>query len=57
MDELARQRFGKGVRSLNKLEASGLIDELLERHGGKGQAARSPRRGSTRRTAPVGRVP
>ncbi|MBC2595633.1 hypothetical protein H5P28_15300 [Ruficoccus amylovorans] len=57
INELARQRFGKGVRSLNKLEASGLIDELLERHGGKGQAARSPRRGSTRRTAPTGRAP
>ncbi|MBC2592730.1 hypothetical protein H5P28_00505 [Ruficoccus amylovorans] len=57
VDELARERFGKGVRSLNKLEASGLIDELLERHGAKGQAARSPRRGSTRRTAPAGRAP
>ena len=37
VDHLARQRFGKGVRQLNKLEASGLIDELLETHGGSGQ--------------------
>lgn len=32
VDALARERFGKGVRELNKLEASGLIDELLETH-------------------------
>ena len=34
IDHLARQRFGKGVPQLNKMEASGLIDELLETHGG-----------------------
>lgn len=33
IDKLAQDRFGKGVRQLNKLEASGLIDELLEKHG------------------------
>jgi hypothetical protein len=33
VDHLARQRFGKGVRQLNKVEASGLIDELLDTHG------------------------
>lgn len=32
---LAQDRFGKGVKSLNKLEASGLIDELLEQTGQK----------------------
>jgi hypothetical protein len=32
---LSNQRFGKGVRQLNKVEASGLIDELLETYGGK----------------------
>ena len=32
IDYLANQRFGKGVRSLNKIEASGLIDELLDTH-------------------------
>ena len=34
VDHLARQRFGKGVKQLSKLEASGLIDELLETYGG-----------------------
>jgi len=33
IEKLAHDRFGKGVRQLNKLEASGLIDELLETHG------------------------
>jgi hypothetical protein len=35
IEELAQERFSKGVKTLNKLEASGLIDELLEKHGGK----------------------
>lgn len=35
VDQLARQRFSKGVRQLNKMEASGLIDELIDVHGGK----------------------
>ncbi len=34
VDHLAHDRFGKGVRQLNKIEASGLIDELLETYGG-----------------------
>jgi hypothetical protein len=34
VDDLARQRFGKGVKQLSKLEASGLIDELLDTYGG-----------------------
>jgi hypothetical protein len=34
VDHLARQRFGKGVKQLSKLEASGLIDELLDTYGG-----------------------
>jgi hypothetical protein len=33
VDQLALDRFGKGIRQLNKLEASGLIDELLEQNG------------------------
>lgn len=33
VDALARQRFGVGVKQLNKLQASGLIDELIETHG------------------------
>ena len=34
--DLAKGMFdGAGVRQLNRLQASGLIDELLERHGGQ----------------------
>ena len=33
VESLAQDRFGKGVKALNKLEASGLIDELLEQTG------------------------
>jgi len=33
VEQLAKDRFGKGVKSLNKLEASGLIEELLEQTG------------------------
>ena len=35
IEQLSLERFSKGVKLLNKLEASGLIDELLEKHGGK----------------------
>ena len=45
VEELALERFGKGVRALGKLEASGLIDELLDAHGGRnGGSDRRPRR-------------
>jgi hypothetical protein len=40
VDELSQQRFGVGVRNLNKMQASGLIEELLQTHGksnGNGQ--------------------
>ena len=30
VEQLAQERFGVGVRQLNRLQASGLIDELLE---------------------------
>jgi hypothetical protein len=33
VEKLALDRFGKGVKQLNKLEASGLIEELLEQTG------------------------
>ena len=33
VEKLAQERFGKGVKALNKLEASGLIEELLEKTG------------------------
>ena len=32
IDALAQDRFGKRVRALNKMEASGFIEELLETH-------------------------
>jgi hypothetical protein len=35
IDALARERFGVSLKQLNKLQASGLIDELLEKHGNK----------------------
>src|SRR5258708_28063 len=42
VEHLAQDRFGKSVRTLNKLEASGLIEELKEqvaRNGGLNQPA------------------
>lgn len=36
VENLAQERFGKQVRALNKLEASGLIEELLSQVNGKG---------------------
>ena len=33
LDRLANEMFGAAVQALNKLQASGLIDELLDRYG------------------------
>ena len=33
LEELAQSRFGAGVRQLHKVQASALIDELIETHG------------------------
>ena len=47
IQKLAKELFGTGeVSSLNKLQASGLIDRLIEEYGGKG---------SRRGTTPTGR--
>ena len=46
IEALANERFGKGVKSLNKMEASGLIDELLDTHGSPQQ--QSPANGQRR---------
>jgi len=44
VENLALERFGKGVRQLNKVEASGLIDELLDAHGGQNRPVINGRR-------------
>jgi len=47
IDALALERFGKGVRLLNKIEASGLIDELFATHGGENRhSGGNPKNGS-----------
>ena len=35
IEALARERFNTPVKALNKLQASGLIEELLEKYPGK----------------------
>ena len=40
VDGLAQQRFGVGLPQLNKLQASGLIAELLDTYAGQGRGAR-----------------
>lgn len=49
VDNLAKERFGLGVKQLNKLQASGLIDELMGIHGGGDS---KPRFGTGVRSAP-----
>jgi len=41
---LAGEMFGAKVQALNKLQASGLIDQLLDRYGNKTQPGRYGRR-------------
>lgn len=43
VDETSREMFGVGVSDLNKLQASGFIDRLLDEHGGGRKASRPPR--------------
>ena len=52
VEKLAQDRFGKSVRNLNKLEASGLIDELIEKHDKTGGNAGC--RYGNQRYAPAG---
>jgi hypothetical protein len=51
VETLAQEMFEKGVKGLNKLEASAFIDELLDRHGGGRRSGRKPYR---RERAPAG---
>lgn len=44
IERLAVDLFGVGVKQLNRLQASGLIDELLERHGGQREGGNGRRR-------------
>src|SRR5437588_9628629 len=44
LDQLAAEMFGAKVQALNKLQASGLIDELLERYGKRTQRGQYGRR-------------
>jgi hypothetical protein len=44
VESLSVERFGKGVRQLNKVEASGLIDELLDTYGGQQRPTTNGRR-------------
>ena len=41
IETLAVERFGKGVRILNKVEASGLIDEMINTYGGNSRSGNS----------------
>ncbi len=52
VEDLAREMFDKGVKSLNRLEASGLIDELFARYSrknGNGQGRKPFKREYSRR--------
>jgi hypothetical protein len=44
LDRLADEMFGAAVRELNKLQASGLIDELLDRYAKRTQRGQFGRR-------------
>ena len=44
IDGLAAEMFGAKVQALNKLQASGLIDELLDRYGKRTQRGQYSRR-------------
>lgn len=49
IEDLSMDRFSLPVRKLNKLQASGLIDELLKQYG-KGDGSRTSRGNGNRRT-------
>ena len=40
VEQLAQDRFSKGVKQLNKLEASGLIEELIQQYPSKNRRSK-----------------
>ena len=48
VDDTSREMFGVGVRELNKLQASGLIERILDENGGGARHAVHPRSTSRR---------
>lgn len=55
VEALAVERFGKGVRLLNKVEASGLIDELIDTHAGASHQVDGKRRNGSAYSGANGR--
>jgi hypothetical protein len=55
VEALAVERFGKGVRVLNKVEASGLIDELIDTCGGASHQGGGKRRNGSAYSGASGR--
>ncbi len=55
IEALSNERFGKGVRLLNKVEASGLIDELLDIHGAANRQGTGNRRNGSAYSGGSGR--
>ena len=51
LNELATRRFNKSVAMLNRMEASGLIDELMNRSGSSSKRSTTSRNNYTRRPA------
>lgn len=51
LNELATRRFNKSVAMLNRMEASGLIDELMNHSGSSSKRSASGRNNYTRRPA------
>ena len=51
LNELASRRFNKPITMLNRMEASGLIDELMNRSGATSKRSASGRNNYTRRPA------